>query len=194
MILAGDIGATKTRLGTFTSRGSLPVATATFVTAEFERPGELIDAFPSKVGIRPERASFGVAGVVVGRRVPQINLPCDIDAAQLEREFGLREAILVNDVEANARGDLFLSIYGARAGDVALAYGATGGVYLGGGIAPKLLPRLREGGFVRAFLAKGRLESFVRPIPVRVVLNADAALIGAALYAQDAADLQLRAA
>jgi glucokinase len=47
---------------------------------------------------------------------------------------------------------------------------------------------------MRAFLAKGRLESFVRRIPVRVVLNADAALIGASLYAQDAAALQLLAA
>jgi glucokinase len=87
---------------------------------------------------------------------------------------------------ARAAVDLFVWIYGARAGNVALSYGATGGVYLGGGIAPKLLPRLLEGGFVQAFLAKGRLESFVRPIPVRVVLNADAALIGAALYAQGA--------
>jgi glucokinase len=47
---------------------------------------------------------------------------------------------------------------------------------------------------VRAFLAKGRLESFVRPIPVRVVLNADAALIGAALFVQGTAELQRRAA
>jgi len=88
---------------------------------------------------------------------------------------------------ARAAVDLFVSIYGAHAGDVALSYGATGGVYLGGGIAPKRLPRLLDGRFVQAFLAKGRLEPFVRRIPVRVVLNADAALVGAALYALDAA-------
>lgn len=61
-------------------------------------------------------------------------------------------------------------------------------------IGSKLLPRLLDGGFVQAFLAKGRLESFVRRIPVRVVLNADAALVGAALYALDAAGSELLAA
>jgi glucokinase len=108
VILAGDIGATKTRLGIFTARSTSPVTTATYVTAEFERPAELIDSFLSTVGMRPERASFGVAGVVVGRRVPRINLPWDVDAAELEREVGLREVLLVNDVEANARGILAL--------------------------------------------------------------------------------------
>jgi glucokinase len=72
--------------------------------------------------------------------------------------------------------------------------GATGGIYLGGGIAPKLLPRLLEGGFMRAFLAKGTLESFVRRVPVRVVLTADAALVGASLYASEAGASQLLAA
>jgi glucokinase len=95
---------------------------------------------------------------------------------------------------AGAAVDLFVSIYGARAGDVALSYGATGGVYLGGGIAPKLLPTLLAGGFMRAFLAKGRLESFVSRVSVRVVLNADAALIGAALCVRDRTHSQLRAA
>ena len=317
VILAGDVGATKTRLGIFTSGNPSPVVTATYVSADFERPSELIQAFLSKVGARPDRASLAVAGVVVGRRVPRINLPWDIDAAHLERDFGLRKVILVNDVEANARGilalderdlallhagaadaagtcavvsagtglgeaalwwdgtryhpaaseggsaafgpsseieaelhrflaaergrvnwghvcsgpglariyrflsgsgeapapaaivaaaeadrgsvaraavDLFVSIYGARAGDVALSYGATGGIYLGGGIAPKLLPHMLEGGFMRAFLGKGRLESFVHRIPVRVVLNTDAALIGASLYAEDETALQLLAA
>ena len=317
MILAGDIGATKTRLGIFAARSTSPLVTATYVTAEFERPSELIGAFLSNVGVRPERAALGVAGVVVGRRVPRINLPWDIDAAQLERDFGLRDLVLVNDVEANARGilalderdlavlhagaadaagtravvsagtglgeaalwwdgtrhhaaateggsaafgptseveaelhrflvaergrvnwghllsgpglariyrflagggeapapaaitaeaeadrgsvasaavDLFVSIYGARAGDVALSMGATGGVYLGGGIAPKLLPRFLEDGFLRAFFAKGTLEPFLRRIPVHVVLNADAALIGASLYGRDARAAELLAA
>ena len=54
-------------------------------------------------------------------------------------------------------------------------------------IAPKLLTRLLDGGFTQSFLAKGRLESYVSRIPVRVVLNSDAALIGAAMFSQDAA-------
>jgi glucokinase len=263
-------------------------------------------SFIRSVDVRPTQGSFGVAGVVVGRRVPRINLPWDMDARELEQQLRLREVTFVNDVEAGARGilalgpedfallqrgagdaggtcavvsagtglgeaalwwdgarhhaaageggsaafgpstalerefhrflsaergrvnwghvcsgpglghayrflsgghdtpdpaqiaaeaaadrdsiasaavDLFVSIYGARAGDVALSYGATGGVYLGGGIAPKLLRRFLEGGFMHAFLAKGKLESFVRRVPVRVVLNADAALIGASLRA-----------
>src|SRR5262249_34365358 len=95
---------------------------------------------------------------------------------------------------ASAAIDLFVSAYGARAGDVALAYGATGGVYLGGAIAPKRLPRLLEGGFARGFVAKGRLESMLRRIPVRVVMNQDAALVGAAHYAWDAFPQQRLAA
>jgi glucokinase len=86
----------------------------------------------------------------------------------------------------SAAVDLFVSIYGARAGDVALAYGASGGVCLGGGIAPRLVPRLLESGFMSAFVAKGRLEWLLRQTPVRVVLNTDTGLLGAALFAQDA--------
>jgi glucokinase len=79
--------------------------------------------------------------------------------------------------------DLFVSIYGARAGDVAFQYMATGGVYLGGGIAPKVLDRLRAGGFMRAFLAEGRLAWLLRRMPVLVILNPDTALYGAAAIA-----------
>ena len=61
---------------------------------------------------------------------------------------------------------------------------ATGGVYLGGGIAPKILPRLREGAFVRAFTDKGRLSEVVERIPVWVIRNELTALLGAARHAQ----------
>ena len=67
--------------------------------------------------------------------------------------------------------DVMVSIYGAQAGNVALTVMATGGVYLGGGIAPKILPRLKEGGFMRAFTAKGRLTDVLGRIPVMVILN-----------------------
>ena len=67
--------------------------------------------------------------------------------------------------------DMMVSIYGAQAGNVALTVMATGGVYLGGGIAPKILPRLKEGGFMRAFTAKGRLTDVLERIPVMVILN-----------------------
>lgn len=75
---------------------------------------------------------------------------------------------------------LFVSVYGAVAGDLALLGTATGGVYLGGGIAPKILPALAEGGFLAAFADKGRFAPYLRRIAVRVILDDRAALRGAA--------------
>ena len=81
--------------------------------------------------------------------------------------------------------DLMIDIYGAQAGNLALTVMATGGVYVGGGIAPKILPRLRNGRFIRAFTAKGRFTRMVERIPVRVILNDLTALLGAAIRARD---------
>jgi glucokinase len=81
--------------------------------------------------------------------------------------------------------DLLVSIYGAEAGNLALKMLATGGVYIGGGIAPKLLPKLREPAFLEAFTAKGRMRDLLLDIPVRVVLNDRAALLGAARHGAD---------
>ena len=75
--------------------------------------------------------------------------------------------------------DLFVSLYGAEAGNVALRTLATGGVYLGGGIAPKIIERLKGPGFMLAFTAKGRLSPLLEKIPVRVILNERTALLGA---------------
>jgi len=75
--------------------------------------------------------------------------------------------------------DLFVSLYGAEAGNVALRYLATGGVYLGGGIAPKIIERLKGPGFMLAFTAKGRLSPLLETIPVKVILNERSALLGA---------------
>jgi glucokinase len=308
-ILAGDIGGTKTRLGLFDGHAASPVACATYATADFQSPSDLVETFLASHDVRPSRACFGVAGPVVDGRVQPVNLPWVVDSLEFRRHFGI-DALLVNDIVANARGigllhdsdlavvnrgthdpfgaravvsagtglgeaalwwdgtrhrpaaseggsasfgptspleeelyrflaaeqgrvtfghicsgpglrhiyrflaggadapepavitaeaeadrgsiasaalDLFVSIYGTRAGDAMLGYAATGGVYLGGGIAPKILPRLLEGGFMRAFVAKGRLRWLLERTPVHVVLNADAALIGAAAFAQDAA-------
>lgn len=78
---------------------------------------------------------------------------------------------------------LFVSAYGAAAGNLALVGTATGGLYLGGGIAPKLLPRLLDGHFLHAFFDKGRFRDFLEAVPVRVILNDRAALLGAARHA-----------
>ena len=79
--------------------------------------------------------------------------------------------------------DLFLSCYGAIAGDHALAVMARGGVYVAGGIVPKILPRLASGGFLAAFNAKGSYSGAARQIPVHVVTNERLGLLGAALLA-----------
>lgn len=75
--------------------------------------------------------------------------------------------------------ELFLACYGSRAGDMALSVGATGGVYVAGGIAPRMPERFREPAFLDAFFAKGRMGDWLKRVPVRVVVGKDAALLGA---------------
>lgn len=81
----------------------------------------------------------------------------------------------------------FASLYGAEAGNLALKSLSTGGVYVAGGIAPKVLPFLSDGRFREAFLAKGRMRHLLEAMPVSVVLESNAALMGAAALATHAA-------
>ncbi len=76
--------------------------------------------------------------------------------------------------------DMFVHAYGAEAGNLALRAFTVGGMFLGGGIAPKILGKLTDRGFMKAFVAKGRLGSTLSKIPVKVILNDKAALLGAA--------------
>ncbi|MGB7573269.1 MAG: glucokinase [Thermodesulfobacteriota bacterium] len=76
--------------------------------------------------------------------------------------------------------DLFTSIYGAAAGNLALQVMAVGGVYVGGGIAPKIIWKLKDGTFMKALKDKGRLSRIVAQIPVKVIMNERTALLGAA--------------
>jgi glucokinase len=76
----------------------------------------------------------------------------------------------------------FVSILGAEAGNLALKVMATGGVYLGGGIPPKILTKLKDGTFMAAFVNKGRFADLLARIPVYVILNDRTALFGAACY------------
>jgi glucokinase len=101
------------------------------------------------------------------------------DPASLIAEAGLEGK---PDICKNAL-QLFASIYGAEAGNMALKVLAMGGVYIGGGIAPKILPALQDGTFMKSFLAKGRYKRLLGKIPVRVILNPHTALLGAASVA-----------
>lgn len=79
--------------------------------------------------------------------------------------------------------DLFVEVYGSESGNMGLKTMATGGVYLGGGIAPKILAKLKSPQFIAAFLDKGRLRPLLETMPIRVILNDRTALRGAALRA-----------
>jgi glucokinase len=85
--------------------------------------------------------------------------------------------------------DLFVAAYGAEAGNLALRTVATAGIYVGGGIAPKILPALESGLFLEAFRAKEPMAALVATIPVAVILNPDAGLLGAAVHASDCSSM-----
>jgi glucokinase len=96
-----------------------------------------------------------------------------ISRAAIDGKCGLSEQAI----------DLFVSIYGAEAGNLALKIMATGGIYLGGGIAPKMLPKLAGPLFMEGFLSKGRMQHLLEAIPVKVITNDKVALLGAARFA-----------
>ena len=77
---------------------------------------------------------------------------------------------------------IFVSVFGAEAGNCALRYMTTGGIYIGGVIAAKIAPKMQDGTFMQAFLGKGRMESILKDMPVQIITNDDCGLIGAARY------------
>jgi glucokinase len=97
------------------------------------------------------------------------------DPSAVIAEYGLNKL----DPLAVRALDLFISAYGSFAGNIALTALARGGVYIGGGIAPRIVGRLKEGGFMRAFTAKGAFAPLLSGIPVRVVMDAQVGLRGA---------------
>jgi glucokinase len=320
MILAGDVGGTKTSLALYRreTRGLLLNRMATYRSREHAGLDSILRDFLSEETV-VERACIGVAGPVEDGRCRLTNLDWEVDEASLRRTLGIREAYLVNDLQATAsslpflqtsdramiqqgeadpRGNMavlaagtglgegflvgtgagyiplasegghvdfaprderemrlhaflrakhgrvsvervlsgpgllevyrflreeermaekpgiaakiagkepqraivrhgvaggagacaetlriFCSLYGAEAGNLALQYLATGGVFLGGGIAPAILPALRRGEFLSAFLAKGRMGTLLSRVPVTVILDPAAPLLGAASFA-----------
>jgi glucokinase len=112
------------------------------------------------------------------------------DWLQHEMEQGDDVAAGIAEAAMNGRDDLcvealdwFVRLYGAEAGNLALKVMSRGGLYLGGGIAPKILPVLQKGGFLDSFFSKGRMQPLLEAMPVKVILNDRAALYGPALYA-----------
>jgi glucokinase len=105
--------------------------------------------------------------------------PIIVKAAMYTNEQGERASICVATLKA------FASILGAESGNMALKALATGGIYIGGGIPPRILPFLEEEEFLHAFTSKGRFSEMLSDIPVHVILNHKAGLIGAASFGFD---------
>ena len=117
--------------------------------------------------------AHGASPCVAGVDLADAGAAAMISSAALERRCaGCMETL-----------DLFVEAYGAEAGNLALRTVATGGVFVGGGIAPKILPALTNGSFIRAFGAKPPLDAMLRAMPVSVILNGEAGLLGAAAFA-----------
>ena len=95
----------------------------------------------------------------------------------------VRSAVEDNVEISKATLELFVSILGSEAGNMALKVMATGGVYLAGGIPPRIIPHLKTGVFMGAFTHKGRFTDFLHKVPVYVILNPQVALMGAACHA-----------
>ena len=100
--------------------------------------------------------------------------PVQVPAAEITSR-----AIEGTDPRAVSAMNLFLDIYGAVAGNLALTVMARGGVYIAGGIAPRIASMFAEGGFLRAFCSKGKFAELMQTIPVHIVLSADVGLRGA---------------
>ncbi|SFO20838.1 glucokinase [Nitrosospira briensis] len=108
----------------------------------------------------------------------QVHLEADGAAQVADLAFNHKHPIAAKAM------DLFAEVYGAYAGNLALAGLCRNGVYVAGGIAPKIIEKLREGGFMKAFRDKGRFSSLMGEIPVHVMMNPKAGLLGAAQEAQ----------
>lgn len=320
MILAGDIGGTKTLIGLFepNARRPVPIDSRSYPTTDYQGLPEIVEEFLEAQPRRPkiEAAAFGVAGPVIKQSAQMTNVSWCVDAAELNRVFGVPRIRLLNDLVAmaysvpvlepdellslqkgqplsegnmaliaagtglgqsllhNVNGtfipvpsegghsdfaartdrelelvrflrakygraeiehvvagpglvnlsdfthhdgpcdalshlgevpdmpaevtesalngqcarcvealDLFVSAYGASAGNLALTGVTTAGVFVGGGIAPRILTTLQNGRFIDAFVDKGPMRPLLEAMPVHVILNADAGLLGAAVHA-----------
>ena len=107
--------------------------------------------------------------------IDDVDAPAEISKAALERRCAGCVEVL----------EFFVESYGAEAGNLALGMLATGGVFIGGGIAPKILPALETGTFLNAFRAKSSFASMLAKIPVKVILNDETGLLGAAVFGAD---------
>ena len=160
----------------FAPRNSLEFELLTYLAARHDRVSyERVVSGPGLHNIYMflRDSGRGVETPELAAALLRMDPPAAIGAAALDGTSELASRAL----------DLLVSAYGAEAGNLALKLMAVSGVYVGGGIAPRILARLRTPTFMEAFLAKGRMRRLLEAMPVRVVLNDKAALLGAARFA-----------
>jgi glucokinase len=120
--------------------------------------------------------------IETGRGDPSLELAARVEAAA-DPSIAISEAALAGGAPVcEAAMRRFTAAYGAFAGNVALSALALGGVWLAGGIAPAIVPLLRDGSFIEAFRAKGRMSELLERLPVKIMLDERAVLLGAARY------------
>jgi len=157
----------------FAPQGDLQIELLRFLASRYEHVSyERILSGPGLVNVyeflREKGCGDEPAGFAV--QLAQGDPAAAISHAAVDSTNGLAEQAL----------DLWISVYGAEAGNLALKAMATGGIFLGGGISPKILPKLTGPLFMRAFLDKGRLRPLLEGIPVEIITNDKAGLLGAA--------------
>jgi glucokinase len=132
-----------------------------------------------------------VEHVISGRGIVNLHRVCHVDGCKAGVDLEDPSAPATISAAALARTcpacvevlDMFVEAYGAQAGNLALRSVATGGVFVGGGIAPKIVPAMTNGSFMRAFRDKAPLDAMLGAMPVKMVMNEEAGLIGAAVFA-----------
>jgi glucokinase len=157
----------------FAPRGDLQIELLKFLTARFGHVSyERILSGPGLVNIYEflRDTGCGKESAALAAEMEKNDPAAAISGAALEGTDALSEKAL----------DLFVAVYGAEASNLALKVMSTGGMFLAGGISPKILAKLKGPGFMQAFLDKGRMRPLIESIPVQVVTNEKVGLLGAA--------------
>ncbi len=177
--------------GLYWSRGSHQILASEGGHADFAPRGELQTALlqflEARYGhVSYERILSGPGLVNVFEFLSARNLQAPAVTFKTSDPAAISNAALDGSHPIAAQAlDLWISVYGAEAGNLALKFMATGGVYLAGGISPKILPRLQGPLFMQAFIDKGRLRPLLESIPVHVITNDQLGLLGAARCASE---------
>ncbi len=173
----------------FAPRSALEFQLLTYLLERYSLPRVSVERVVSGTGIasiyqffrdtNPREESAAMADIYetwareMGKKDKTVDLAAEVSKAALSG----------SDFLCGQTMNLFISAYGAEAGNLALKLLPYGGLYLAGGIAPKIFPMLQQGAFMKAFSSKGRMRPLLEKIPVRVILDPKVALIGAALTA-----------